>query len=781
MKISLNWIKDYVDINDIEPTDLANKITNAGVNVATISKINLDNVVVGQILECHPHEDSDHLNVCLVDVGKEQLQIICGAPNVKKDMYVAVALPGAILKDEFEIKERTVRGVTSNGMICSEDELGIGSDKEGILDLGKGIIGTPITTHLGLDDIIFDLDLNPNRGDCLSHIGFAYETKAVLNKQITLPDLSFNETNENIKDNFNLSVVTDKCPLYRSRLVKNVKIGPSPDFIKKRLESAGMRSINNVVDISNYIMLEYGQPLHFFDYNKLGNKIEVRNAKTNEKVITLDDEERILNEEDIVITDTNKVVAIAGVMGAKNTDVDDNTTDILIESAIFDSISIRYTSLRLNLRSEASLRFEKGLNYEYTNHALLRACYLLEKYAAGEVLKDEIVHDKLEKVEKIIDLPYEKIKKVLGIEIPIDEVNNILNRLGFSYKLDNNMYTVLVPNRCLDINIKEDLIEEIGRLYGYDKLLFKLPVATIKKGSYMPFTKFRKDLSKRLRTLGLDEVKTYTLISNEESNLFNDKDNLKLLLPMSLDKSILRTSIISPLLKVYDYNKARGITDINIYEISNVYDKDYNEYTKLAILISDKYNLPNWQNNSSKTDFYTIKGILENILKYLGLSNRVTYIKSNLEELHNGISGDILIDNEKIGFLGKINPKINKDNIYVLELYLNNLYTKKSKSLKFREISKYPEIKKDVAFILDKSITSDEVLKEIRKNASKILKEVNIFDLYINENLNNKKSLAFELVFSDLEKTLTEEEVDLLFRDIINKVKIKFNCEIRDK
>ena len=790
MKISTNWINDYVDIKDMDKKDLALKITNAGVNIEKITEYKFNNLVVGEVLECEKHPSSDHLNICKVDVGKEKpYQIICGADNVKKGIKVIVALPKAVLPGDFIIEERKLLGVTSCGMICALYELGL-ADKEETYDDGihildsDAVIGSDPLKYLGIDDTIYDLDLNPNRNDCLSHLGFAYEASSVTGKDLTMPDTSFKEENKSINDEFTLKVDTENCFMYLARLVENVKIGPSPDFIKNRLQSAGMRSINNVVDISNYVMLEYGQPLHFFDKEKLGNKIVVRMAKDDEKVVTLDDEERTLTKDDIVITDGEKVVAIAGVMGAKNTDVDDNTKNILIESAIFKPYNVRYTSLRLGLRSEACLRFEKLLNYEYTKMAIDRACHLLEKYASGKVLKDMACFDKVDKTKKTTKVSLDKINKVLGTTISLEETKEILNQLGFPFKEKEEVFEIEIPNRRMDVFMDYDVIEEVGRIYGYDKIKGKDLILNVKEGGYTGKIGLRKEVSKKLRSYGLNEVKTYTLTSKEDSEKFNDDDHIKLLLPMSSDKSVVRTSIIPSLINVYKYNKARGIKDVNIYETSNVYyNKDYEEEVKLAILMSGEYISNNFLGQGIKVDFYVLKGIITSLLEYLGYDKRIRFnVLKDMKDLHPGKSAEIVIDNETIGFMGRVNPNVLKDDVYVLEISLDKLSKKKTGKLKFEDISKYPDITKDVAFIVDKKVTSAEIEKEIRKNGTKILNEVKVFDLYEGEKVpEGKRSIAYSLVFNDYTRTLKEEEVDSIFRTIIDKVTTKFNCEIRDK
>lgn len=784
MKISTNWINDYVNIKNVNKEELADKITNAGVNVENVDDHNFTNFVVGEIVACKRHPGSDHLNVCIVDVFKNRLQIVCGANNVKVGIKVIVALLGAVLPNGIKIEKRTLLGVQSNGMICSLSELGLGddSDNEGIHILDDSCKAGEEASKYLKGDIVYTLDLNPNRNDCLSHLGFAYETAAVLNRKITLPITSYEEIKENIKDNLSLEVKTDLCSMYRSKIVKNVKIGPSPDFIKRRLENVGMRSINNVVDISNYIMLEYGQPLHFFDKDKLGDKIIVRKAQENEKIITLDNEERTLTTDDIIITNDKEPVAIAGVMGGLNTDIDENTKNVVIESAIFKPYNVRYTSIRLGLRSEASLRIEKGLNFEYTKDAIDRACYLLSKYASGEVLSGELVHDKVDKTKKEVSITLDKINSILGITLDKNTVISILNKLKFPSQENDNTFNIIIPNRRMDVSIKEDIIEEVGRLYGYDKLNNNKMVLDIKPGIYTKNIKMRKNISKKLRSLNLNEVKTYTLVSEKEKNMFPKGENIKILLPMSIDKMYVRKSLIPSLLNVYNYNKKRGVKNINIYEISNIYDANYNEEVLLSILCSGEYIQENFNKTGIKNDFYVTKGIIENLFNYLGFGKRYSFSTlKDIESLHPGISANIYIDKEKIGFIGKINPKISKDDIYVAEINLSQIFAKKTKKIKYPEISKYPDITKDVAFILDKKIGAEDIICEIRKNGTKILNDVLVFDLYESDKLNGKRSIAFKLIFNNLDRTLKEEEVDLVFRNIIKEVKNKFKCEIRDK
>lgn len=789
--ISLEWLNDYVDIANIDPKELAEKITKAGVNVEKVITNHINNLVIGEVIECENHPDSDHLHICKVNVGNEILQIVCGAPNVKKGLKVIVAQVGSVLPGNFEIKKGNIRGAESNGMLCALYELGLEEKTEenynkGIHELDANApVGEDPFKYLNLDTTLYELDIHKHRNnDCFYHIGFAYEVAAILNKKVKLPDLTTNPINDDINDYFSLKVETKKCPYYLAKMVKDVEIKESPDFIKKRLIDAGMRPINNVVDISNYVMLEYGQPLHFFDKNKLGNNIVVRDAFDDEKIITLDEKERILNHNDIVITDGSKPVAIAGVMGGLNTDVDENTKDILIESAIFDGVSIRYTSTNLNLKSEASIRYGKGLNYEYTSDAIERACHLLEKYAGAKVLSGIVKYDNIDKTPKVVTFDSNEVNKMLGINISKENMEKEFDRLGFDYKLNNDTFTVIIPNRRLDIEANvNDIAEEIGRLYGYHNLVGTLPVLGLKRGEYKGDLKLRKDVSKHMRGLNLNEVKTYTLVSPEMAKLFNyeNKENAILPNPMSADKSVIRTTLIPSLINIYEYNKARKVNDILIYEISKTYDKEYNEDVKLSILMKGNYITNDWMNNRIKIDFYLIKGIIENVLNYLGFKNRYSFEKDIINNLHNGISASILVDRQKAGIIGRVHPSVLKDDVYVCELSLTKL-NKEVKPLKYKESSKYPEIVKDVAFITPKSLTSGEIVETIKKAGGRLLASIDVFDVYTGENVkDNEKSIAYTLTFKDDTRTLNDEEVNTVFRNIINKVVEKFNVELRDK
>ena len=787
--INLEWVKDYIDISDQDLQELSVKITEAGINIEKVITNKIDNLVIGKVVSCIDHPDSDHLHLCQVDIGKEELQqIVCGAPNVREGLKVIVALPGAVLPGDFAIKSSKIRGVESNGMICALYELGLEEKTDetyakGIEELNENApVGKDPLVYLGLEDTLYELDIHKHRNnDCYYHIGFAYEISAILNRKVKLPDLSYKEDKDNINNHFKLEVETSKCPYYLAKMVTNVEIGESPDFIKRRLLSVGMRPINNVVDISNYVMLEFGQPLHFFDKDSLGDKILVRDAKEDEVITTLDNKERILRSSDIIITDGKKPVCIAGVMGGLNTEVEPTTKNILIEAAIFDPVSIRYTASHLDLRSEASIRYGKGLSYEYTNYAINRACHLLEKYANATVLSGTVIHDKIDKTPKVVEFYPIDVDKMLGIKIDEDIMKHELERLDFPYTIKDSKFKVTIPSRRLDIESNvNDIAEEIGRLYGYQNIKGTLPKIELKRGEYVGDVKYRKAISKRLRSLGLNEVKTYTLVSPSMAASFDyeEKEKITLPNPMSIDKSVIRTSLIPSLINTYNYNKARKVEDINIYEIAKTYDKSYNEESKIAFLMKGNYVTNPWK-GSIKVDFYLMKGIVESILDYLGFKNRYSFVKSNVKDLHPGVSADILLDRKRIGIIGRVHPKKCSDEVYVCELSLNALMTK-VKPLKYKEASKYPTIVKDVAFIVPKTMSSSEVESVIKKAGGRLLSEINVFDVY--EKLDNdKKSIAYNLTFMDNNRTLTDEEVMSVFENIIKKVTTSLDVELRDK
>lgn len=787
MKLSTNFLKDYVDI-DVDAKTLAEDMTNVGNEYDSVGKlIPATKLIIGKVLECENHPDSNHLHVCKVDIGNEILNIVCGAPNVRAGLKVIVALVGAELPGDVTIKKSTIRGVESNGMMCSLAELGLENkfltevDKTGIHELPeKAPIGEDPIKFLGLDDEVIDFELTANRGDLLSILGMAYEVGAIYGKQVKPIDTSFSEVEENIEGKFNIDIQTENCTIFLAKEVKDVVIKESPDFIKNRLIASGIRPINNVVDISNYVMLETGQPLHFYDLDKLGNKIIVRMANQNEKLNTLDGIERELSNEDIVIANEKGAVGLAGVMGGLETEIELDTKNILIETAIFEATKVRQTSKRI-LRSEASNRFEKGLDSNRTYMAMERACKLLQEYANAKIISGVVKYDVTNKEDNKIKITFKNINDILGANISNKDILDVFTKLGFTYQVDNETITVSVPKRRIDISIKEDLIEEVGRIYGVNNIQGKVPLASGKPGSY---DKELRQIRNKMMSLGLNETMTYILINDKEAKKYtlDEFELVKLQDPMSEDRNTLRYTMIPSMIKVFEYNNARNIEDIAIFEIGKGFYKkeDYGEDQKLAVLMNGKYFTG--IGKEIKVDFYVIKGIAEEILDYLGYGARYSFIQEEKipKEFHPGQTAYITVNNDKVGVIGRIHPEILKEEVYVLEINLTKLLSKKTGRMKYKEISKFPAIKKDLAVIVDNKISSQEVSQIIKKAGGALLTKIRTFDLYTGTNIGeNKKSLAYSLTFEDKTKTLTDEEINKKISEIIDMLDKKISAKLR--
>ena len=765
MKLSKNFVKDYIDI-DVDIETLAEDMTRVGNEYDLAEKlVPSTKLIIGKVLECENHPDSDHLHVCKVDIGNEVLDIVCGAPNVRAGIKVIVAQVGAELPGDFKIKKGMIRGQESNGMICALYEIGIDKkflseeDKNGIHILSEDApIGKDPIEYIKLNDEVIDFELTANRGDLLSILGMAYEIGAIYDKEVKKIDLSHNESGEDLNNSFTVNVNTDNCKLFLARKALNVVIKESPDFIKNRLIASDIRPINNVVDISNYVMLELGQPLHFYDADRLGNCIETRMASKGEKLTTLDGIERDLEETDIIISDGKRAIGLAGVMGGLDTEIEETTKNVIIEAAIFDSVKVRKTSKKI-VRSEASNRFEKGLDPNRTYMAMERAVKLLEEYADATIQTGTVVYDKSDKTDKKVDITTKDINDLLGTNISKQEVLEVFRKLGFESSINGETITVTVPTRRLDISIKEDLIEEVGRIYGVDNIVGRLPVVPMKMGSV---NKTDREIRNKMISLGLNETLSYILINDKEVHKYTKDsfEELKLMDPMTEERNTLRYSLIPSLYKIYEYNKSHYMKDVCIFEIGKGFwkkEETYGEDKKLCALMTGDYYLG--INNKKQVDFYIIKGIVEEILNYLGYENRYSFVlpKQEIKEFHPGQVAEINVNGEIMGVIGRIHPEISKDSVYVFEINLEKLLAKKVSKMKFRDISIYPTIKKDIAIIADKNITADEISKVIKKAGGNLLVNHEIFDIYTNAILGDKKSIAYSLIFGSNTKTLTYE------------------------
>ncbi|HCX3053651.1 TPA: phenylalanine--tRNA ligase subunit beta [Staphylococcus aureus] len=788
MLISNEWLKEYVTIDD-SVSNLAERITRTGIEVDDLIDYTKDikNLVVGFVKSKEKHPDADKLNVCQVDIGgDEPVQIVCGAPNVDAGQYVIVAKVGGRLPGGIKIKRAKLRGERSEGMICSLQEIGISSNyipksfESGIYVFSESQVpGTDALQALYLDDQIMEFDLTPNRADALSMIGTAYEVAALYNTKMTKPETTSNELELSANDELTVTIENeDKVPYYSARVVHDVTIKPSPIWMQARLIKAGIRPINNVVDISNYVLLEYGQPLHMFDQDAIGSQqIVVHQANEGEKMTTLDDTERELLTSDIVITNGQTPIALAGVMGGDFSEVKEHTSNIVIEGAIFDPVSIRHTSRRLNLRSESSSRFEKGIATEFVDEAVDRACYLLQTYANGKVLKDRVSSGELGAFITPIDITADKINRTIGFDLSQNDIVTIFNQLGFDTEINDDVITVQVPSRRKDITIKEDLIEEVARIYGYDDIPSTLPVFEKVTSGQLTDRQYKTRMVKEvLEGAGLDQAITYSLVSKEDATAFamQQRQTIDLLMPMSEAHASLRQSLLPHLIEAASYNVARKNKDVKLFEIGNVFFAngegelpDQVEY--LSGILTGDYVVNQWQGKQETVDFYLAKGVVDRVSEKLNLE--FSYRRADIDGLHPGRTAEILLENKVVGFIGELHPTLAADNdlkrTYVFELNFDALMAVSVGYINYQPIPRFPGMSRDIALEVNQNIPAADLLSTIHAHGGNILKDTLVFDVYQGEHLEKgKKSIAIRLNYLDTEETLTDERVSKVQAEI---------------
>lgn len=791
MLVSTKWLNEYVNINGIKPENLAERITRSGIEVDSIidRSHGMTNVVVGYVKECVKHPEADKLNICQVDVGDEVTQIICGAPNIAEGQKVIVARTGAVLPGNFKIKKAKLRGEESNGMICSLQELGIESKHvakayaEGIYILpNDAIIGSDALPLLGLDDTVLEFDLTPNRSDALSMIGVAYEVAAILSQGIALPSITYKESNEKASDVLKLRVEAVKDnPMYVAKVVRNVKVAESPLWLQNYLMAAGVRPHNNVVDITNYVLLEYGQPLHAFDYDRLKTgEIVVRHADEGEKITTLDDTERTLNAQNLVITNGEEAVALAGVMGGANSEVHEGTTTVVIESAYFAASSVRQTSKEVGLRSDASTRFEKGVDPNRVQEAAERAAQLMSDIAGGEVLAGSVIFDELDKTPVQITVSPDYINNRLGMKISMDEMLSILERLRIPTQAINGNLVIEAPTRRQDLRIKEDIIEEIARMHGYDEIPKTVPVTESKPGGLTPYQAKRRIVRQFLEGAGLLQAITYSLTSKEQSQAFalETAPVTELLMPMSEDRAILRQSLIPHMLEAATYNVARRIDSVAIYETGSVFlgveeDGLPREVEHVAAVLTGKWVDNAWQGEMKKVDFFVLKGIIEGMMDRLGMLESLSFEQTTLDGMHPGRTASIFLNGENVGMVGQVHPTEQKKRdlkeTYVMEINLEKVLSMETDELLYVPVPRYPSMSRDIALVVSTETSAGTLEMIIQQAGGKLLKDVRLFDLYEGDNVEDgKKSLAFSLTYFDAERTLTDEEVVKAHEKVLN-------------
>ena len=787
MLVSYNWLKQYTNVED-NANALAEKITRGGIEVEGVEYLaeEISNVVVGYVVSKEKHPDAEKLNVCQVNVGEEEnLQIVCGAPNVEAGQYVIVAKVGAKLPG-IKIKKAKLRGVESQGMICSLAELGLSKSvvpknyQEGIYVFEtEQELGSDVVEVLGLNDYILDLSITPNRADALSMRGLTYELGALYNNKVNFNDVEKEENYE--ATSLQVAIESDSCRNYVGQVVKNVEVKSSPLWLQTRLMNSGIRPINNIVDITNYVLLEFGQPMHAFDKDLVGDKIVVRDAKEGEVLETLDGEERKLQTSDLVITDGTRAIALGGVMGGKNTEVSEETKNIILESAYFNPTSVRRTSAAHGLRSDSSARFEKGIDPNMKKAALARAVELILELCPNAVVESSVgVVNKEE--EKVVEITTSYINNYLGITLSTEEIATILEGLSFTVEVTGENLVVKVPTRRPDISIKQDLVEEVIRIYGYDNLASTLPkFSKTTKGGLTYSQRMVRDLRAVYASLGFNDTINYSLVSEEEATEYTLEDHhkVRLLMPMTETHSTLRQSLVPGLLNTVQYNVARKQKDLKLLEIGRVFfgSGDDNIQPKetlyLSAALTGEERATKWLKESSTLDFFAAKGYLEVVFDRLGLDEKVTYKKSKLEGMHPGRFAEVYLGEKRIGFIGEVHPqvadKLGLNTTYVFEINLDEVISESKVKPKYEEVTKYPEITRDIAMLVDVKDEYQNIYNVIESVNSKLITKVELFDLYVGaELLVGKKSLALTITYSDKQKTLTDEEVTAVHDKVLS-------------
>lgn len=806
MLVSLRWLKDYVDV-ELGPGELADRLTMAGLEVDSVREVGPEfaNIVVAKILSIRPHPGADKLSLCEITAGDKTYSVVCGAKNMNIGDIVPLALVGATIPGGYTIKSSEIRGEKSYGMLCSEDELGLGEDASGIMILPEGLSpGEDLIDALDLKDTVFDIGITPNRSDCLGIIGIAREVAVITGKKLRYPRILISESEDDITDITSVEILNpDLCPRYTARLIKNVNVKSSPRWMRLRLEAVGLRAINNIVDITNFVMMEFGQPLHAFDFRFLEEgKIIIRGAKEGEEFVSLDGKERMLRADTLMICDGVKPVAVAGIMGGLNSEVIDDTEMVLLESAYFDPTSIRKTSKWLGMGTDASFRFERGVDPEGVVRASARAAQLIAALSGGKICKNYIdKYPKRIKPVKNIPLRVKKVNEILGIKVKGGEIKKILKNLEMTVnKVESGNYHVTPPTFRVDISREIDLIEEIVRIYGYDSIPTSLPAVSMR-----PDIKNKeKTLEDKIRDIlngqGYSEVINYSFITPESANILglekNDEGRKFVVIknPLTEDQSVMRTGLVYGLLDTMRKNANVGCFDLKIFEKGNVFilqDKGELplENERIGGLITGSRYDNLWYFKGLLSDFYDLKGCVENLFDGLVIKNVKFKTDADVPFLHPGKSSKVFVDNKEIGFVGEVHPEILekmnlKRNAVIFELdfdFLANLYNN-TKSVVYKEIPKFPSITRDVAFLVGKDFDGGRIEALVFEENEDLLEKVVVFDVYYGKNIpDGMKSIALRFTYRSPDKTLTDDEVDKVHNRIAERVVNLTKAKIRGK
>ena len=801
MLVSYKWLKELVDV-EVSTAELAEKMSTTGIEVegVAIPGEGLSKIVVGHVLSCEDVPET-HLHLCQIDTGDEEpRQIVCGAPNIQEGQKVIVALPGARIADNYKIKKGKIRGMESLGMVCSLAELGLPESiipkefSDGIQVLPQEAVpGDNALTYLDLDDEIVELAITPNRADALSMRGVAYEVAAIYDKSVHFPEKQVTESDKKASDLIAVSLDSDKVLTYRARVVENVTVAPSPQWLQNLLMNAGIRPINNVVDVTNYVLLYFGQPMHAFDYETFENHtITARQARAGESLVTLDGEERELTPEDVVIAVADKPVALAGVMGGKATEITEKSTRVVLEAAVFDGQSIRKTSNRLNLRSESSSRFEKGINYDTVSEALDFAAAMLEELAGGTVLAGQVSQGQLpsEPVQVSTSLDYVNVR--LGTELTYADIEKVFDQLNFTVTGDADKFTVHVPRRRWDITIQADLVEEIARIYGYDKLPTTLPEAGATAGELTPMQALRRKVRTIAEGAGLTEIISYALTTPDKAVEFtqNPSNLTELMWPMSNERSVLRQNVVSGMLETLAYNVARKNSNVAAYEVGKIFEQPGDPKADLPVevetfafaltgLVAEK----DFQTQATPVDFFYAKGILETLFDKLNLTVDFR-VDQGLASMHPGRTAAIYLDDQVIGFVGQVHPETAKaysvPETYVGQISLSAVQAAIQPHPSFQEIVKFPAMSRDIALLVADSVSHHDIVSAIEAAGVKRLTAIKLFDVYAGANIEaGKKSMAYSLTFQNPTDNLTDEEVNKYMAKITKSLTESLQVEVR--
>lgn len=800
MYASYEWLKDYIEIED-DPIALASKLTMAGIETEVISQQSkdLETVVISRVESVEKHPDADKLSVCKVSDGSNEYDVVCGAPNVEAGQLVALALPKTVLPDGMKVKKAKIRGVKSFGMICSEKELGLSDDHSGIMVLpADAPIGAGVINYLSGSDAMFEVSLTPNRPDCLSHIGLAREIAAIQQTKARLPSFSISEAAEDVHTMATVSIEDkDLCPRYSARLVRDVEIGPSPEWLVKRLNAVGIRSINNVVDITNFVLMEYGQPLHAFDFSRIrGRKIIVRRAKENEKITTLDGQVRNLEKDDLLIADEGGGIALAGIMGGHESEVTDATKDILIESAYFTPSAIRRTSKRLGMHTEASHRFERGVDPVGVIAALDRAASMMAKLAGGKVLKGAIDEGKRKWEKPQITVRTDRTNRLLGTRLTKSEIGDLLRQLGLEIISAGDDLVCEPPTFRVDLEREVDIIEEVARIYGYDNIEATSPVAPIAAPIATPEDEITEIIRNFCINRGYYEVINYSFESEDTLEKLNlvkpgkKARQVKLLNPVAETAGVLRTSLIPGLLRTLVFNLNRQSTNIKLFEFGHVFspaettDLLPHEENLFGIVFSGRRAPENWASGDERIDFYDMKGFVEDLFSKMGI-NAIFNVAEGVGLYAEGAAATIESGKHLLGVIGQVDEAIADtldlpQRAIVAELRMNALVKLYGAVPKYTPIPQYPRSLRDLAFVIDQSIQASNIIEAIEQKNIKYLESIKIVDLYQGKNIPpGRKSLALRFSFRSTAKTLTDAEVDKQTDIVTQVMESKFKAELR--